>query len=1142
MSIDRIRLTFVKGFVTLGVLVLAGGVARAAQNPPGCMSNDFVLNLAKDKSNVHVGDVVTYTVRTGNPNTSGSGCDVDVSSISVKTPDGTVHPLNLGPGAGNSGAYPTGTATAVLGTVTYTASAADQTGNGSLIASATTAGKLHDNPILDDPLAITKSVSSLLVIPCIAVTKACTDAPAPGQPIQFSGTVTNCGAVSQDNLVNVTVVDDHAGTVLTLGSLAAGASAPYSGSYVPSSSPSTDTVTASGTDVLGLTVTKTASATCKILTAPGISVTKACTDAPAPRQPITFSGTVTNTGNVDLNNVTCVDDKSGTVLTLASLAAGASAPYSGSYVPVSGPSTDTVTCTGTDAINGGTVSNNGSATCTVCAEVKLGDFIWNDTNHNGIQNKELGIPGVVVNILDCSGNVIATTTTDANGFYLYTAKVCDPNSVNVAISVDTNQAALAGYTHTLVGQGPEDLDSDCGKGADANTSQCTTLTVSNPFNLNRDCGFFKPPTCDLTVDKQVCSIAQVGQGCTSGAQAITIEYTGADATPSSLTVKGSNGRTVRYDFSGSLVSGVALTCPPQAGAPYTCVGINPALNPGNENGFTIDATASGCATCKLGSTVSVFVNGSSTAQEIFHTSCSCTGNPSVNLVVGAAMCLDANSPDNTAGVKGTPSPLWRLVALRDPTLGVIGEPDPSLCEQNFVLPQAPCSIKDNKLTELTFEYVGAQTAANNCANQQNSQAAGDRPCKGTADDTQPIALTVTDGAGGETFLNRPPSGAYMLGDTFTVRSIDAVHTGDGKADPKPRFPGDMRIKAFAPSNLTKAIEDQKFKSDCSKAINIGDVFGGFKVIGITSTKGGTYKQCIDVEYRYTVANNDQVNASAPVWVCDDKVAAVCQVTRAACTSDADCDVAINPSDTCGPIAGNVAIGAGAVVHYTALPCVAPETANTVVVQTQACPAVPSGDPAFCAIAGTALPPPPPPTPGPCQKPLRLRLQYTGQQIGTCDSVNDVSIKVTASSGPSATLLVDCLKPGDIPVGPTGWTLDGGTTVLATVVTVEVLDNGTPPTVCSGGNITGTNLCTTIAQCEVGGALDHEIFASTNVPITKGCVEDTEKFHTSCSCTGNPDVNLVIGHQMCLDASSGTNDSGLKGEPSHLWKLAAREPL
>ncbi len=418
MFVRWMRIAFVGTLVGLSVLIGIGGVARAAQSPPGCTSNDFVLDLAKDKSIVHVGDVITYTVSTGNPNTSGSGCDVDLSTISLTTPDGTVHVLNLGPGAGNSGSYPIGTPVTTAATVTYTASAADQKA-GVLDASATATGVLHDSPVVEDPLGITKSVSTSLAIPCITVTKTCTDAPAPGQPIQFSGTVTNCGtAAPQDNLFNVTVVDSQAGTVLTLASLAAGASAPYSGSYVPSGTPSTDTVTATGTDELGLAVTNTASATCRILTSPAIAVTKTCTDAPAPGQPITFAGTVTNTGNVTLSNVACTDDKAGPVsLSTTTLAPGTSVAYSGSYVPSGSPSTDTVTCTGTDAINGGTVSSSASATCNVptVTEICRTAGFWK--THAGTEkNNSQNITQMVINFSGClniCGEVITNTLTNS---------------------------------------------------------------------------------------------------------------------------------------------------------------------------------------------------------------------------------------------------------------------------------------------------------------------------------------------------------------------------------------------------------------------------------------------------------------------------------------------------------------------------------------------------------------------------------------------------------------------------------------------------------------------------------------------------------------------------------------------------------
>lgn len=106
---------------------------------------------------------------------------------------------------------------------------------------------------------------------CIEVTKVCADATTLGGQITFSGTVSNCGA---ETLNSVTVVDDNGtpGTpgddVTVLGpiSLAPGASQPYSGAYTPAASPSTDTVTASGTGAI--TVKKTASATCEVPSPP----------------------------------------------------------------------------------------------------------------------------------------------------------------------------------------------------------------------------------------------------------------------------------------------------------------------------------------------------------------------------------------------------------------------------------------------------------------------------------------------------------------------------------------------------------------------------------------------------------------------------------------------------------------------------------------------------------------------------------------------------------------------------------------------------------------------------------------------------------------------------------------------------------
>ena len=111
-------------------------------------------------------------------------------------------------------------------------------------------------------------------VPCIEVTKLCTDATSPGGAIHFSGVVQNCGSETLDNVL----VRDDAGTPGTPGddvtvkgplSLGPGLSSAYSGAYTPTSSPSTDTVTATGTGATsGLSTMSTASATCEV-PAPG---------------------------------------------------------------------------------------------------------------------------------------------------------------------------------------------------------------------------------------------------------------------------------------------------------------------------------------------------------------------------------------------------------------------------------------------------------------------------------------------------------------------------------------------------------------------------------------------------------------------------------------------------------------------------------------------------------------------------------------------------------------------------------------------------------------------------------------------------------------------------------------------------------
>src|SRR5205085_530851 len=88
--------------------------------------------------------------------------------------------------------------------------------------------------------------------------------------------------------------------------------------------------------------------------------------------------------------------------------------------------------------------------------ITIGDFVWNDTNANGIQNSgEAGIKGVTLTLTGTNGSGGAVTdhaTTDVNGKYLFTEA---PGTYTVTVDAGnfTGSGALVGFvaSPTLVG-------------------------------------------------------------------------------------------------------------------------------------------------------------------------------------------------------------------------------------------------------------------------------------------------------------------------------------------------------------------------------------------------------------------------------------------------------------------------------------------------------------------------------------------------------------------------------------------------------------------------------------------------------------------------------------------------------------------
>ena len=75
-------------------------------------------------------------------------------------------------------------------------------------------------------------------------------------------------------------------------------------------------------------------------------------------------------------------------------------------------------CSNSDNDNNGGSNSALSPAAELCGSI--GDRVWLDENANGIQDDgEPGVEGVTVEARICGGGLAATTTTDANGAYLF---------------------------------------------------------------------------------------------------------------------------------------------------------------------------------------------------------------------------------------------------------------------------------------------------------------------------------------------------------------------------------------------------------------------------------------------------------------------------------------------------------------------------------------------------------------------------------------------------------------------------------------------------------------------------------------------------------------------------------------------------
>lgn len=197
-------------------------------------------------------------------------------------------------------------------------------------------------------------------------------------------------------------------------------------------------------------------------------------------------------------------------------------------------------------------NNDADAPLTVAPLVSIGDYVWADTNRNGIQDAgEKGIPNVTVNLRNAAGTQVATTTTDANGFYVF-------RNLSTSTGYTVQFVTPTGYALTTPTAGT-DRTKDSNPASNGLASVTTPASGKNsattPDDPTIDAGMIPP--IDLTLSKALTSTAPFRPGA-------TVTYT--------LTPKNLGPGDAKGGWSVTEVVPNGLTLVSMSGTGYSCTG------------------------------------------------------------------------------------------------------------------------------------------------------------------------------------------------------------------------------------------------------------------------------------------------------------------------------------------------------------------------------------------------------------------------------------------------------------------------------------------------------------------------------------------------------------------------------------------
>jgi LPXTG-site transpeptidase (sortase) family protein len=516
------------------------------------------LNLVAPNGIANVGDQITYTFTVSNPG------NVTLTNVIVTDPKVTVSgtAITLAPGATDS--------THFTGTYTLKQSDIDA---GTFTNTATVNGT---PPSGTEITATDHNTQNGFSSPAITLVKTGTlnegtngraDA---GDTITYTFTLTNTGNVA---LINVHITDPDAVIFGGPISLAIGASdsTSFTGTYTLKQSDIdagtfTNTATVTGTPPTGSNVTSQSSDTKSLASGPRISLVKSGTvnmgsnDRPDANDTVSYSFTVTNTGNVTLTNVMVTDP----LITVH-----------GGPITLAPGVTDNSTFTGTytlkqSDIDAGTFTN----TATVTGNPPIGSPV---SDSSTFIVKDLEVPGIALvktDTLNMGGN----GRVDEGDTITYAFKITNTGNValtNVQLSDLTSNVTLNGSTISKLAIGASD------SGTYAATYTLTQANINSGTFTNTAKVTGTPPTgsdvtaqdsvaTDLPADKQI-TLVKTG----------TLDLTAVD--PKDVA---NPGDLIRYTFTISNPGNVPLTGVKVTDPKITVFGGPISLDPGQTDTTT----------------------------------------------------------------------------------------------------------------------------------------------------------------------------------------------------------------------------------------------------------------------------------------------------------------------------------------------------------------------------------------------------------------------------------------------------------------------------------------------------------------------------------------------------------------------------